>query len=128
MKGLLPISFLPLMAVIALHTGNPVFYAKTDTVKTGIVKVTSVGVNNRVVIDSLYLGTSLNDTLPTPVTGEITQTGENNQVEINTAGQNPNDKCPMTSDPSSDKEAVSPGQHIKVTQTGRNNSVKINSK
>jgi hypothetical protein len=107
MKGLITVCFLPIVVTFALHTGNLPVFTQLDT-----VKVISVGVNNRVVIDSLYLGTSLNDTLPTSVEGEISQIGENNRVEINTC----------------DTILKQIKQEVTIKQTGRNNSVKINSR
>jgi hypothetical protein len=107
MKGLITVCFLPIVVTFALHTGNLPVFTQPDT-----VKVISVGVNNRVVIDSICLGAFLNDTISSPVKGEITQTGENNQVEISTGNTTP-------------KQIK---QEVTIKQTGKNNSVKINSR
>jgi len=87
MKRLLPTCFLPLAVTFTLYTGAPVIFEKPDT-----VTVHSTGINNKVVIDSLQLTESINESILSPVKGEIIQTGENNRVEINTGGEAPNNK------------------------------------
>ena len=147
MKRLLSTCFLPLAVTFTLHAGTPDIFEKPDT-----ITVHSAGVNNRVVIDSVQLKDSFNEPIISAVKGEITQTGENNQVEINTGGEAPNKKLQKTNNhqktnskkqkTNSKKLAtsnqlersgnpdISSGQPatIKVTQTGKNNSVKINSR
>jgi len=145
MKCFLILGFLPLLALFSPENGEGTGFAPPGSIPDTTVTVNSTGQNNRVVIDSLCLENAFyNDTLAASVTGKITQTGQNNSIEINTKRetpnnkqqisnknqktnsktQNPSDQCPMTSD----KEPVPPGQHIKITQTGKNNSVKINSR
>jgi len=129
---------LPLTVTFTLHAGTPVISEKPDT-----VTVHSTGINNRVVIDSLQLKDSFNETILSPVKGEITQTGVNNRVEINTGGEAPNNKLNVAKSrkagiqktnnyqiTNSKKPATSNQKPatIKVTQTGKNNSVKINSR
>ena len=91
MKRLLPTCLLPLAVTFTLHTGTPVILEKPDT-----ITVHSTGINNRVVIDSLQLNESFNESVASAVKGEITQTGENNRVEINTGGEEPKNKHQIT--------------------------------
>lgn len=109
MKFLFPLLCLPLFLAISFqYKENLKEFIKSDT-----IKVTSVGINNKMKIDSITLNTSLNnDTVYTPIIGEISQTGENNQVEINS--------CDTTSQQIKQK--------VTIKQTGKSNSVKINSK
>jgi hypothetical protein len=110
MKILFLLLCFPLLAIPFQYKGNSPDVTKPDT-----VKVNSVGTNNKLMIDSIPLSesTSLdNDIVTSPVTGEISQTGENNRVEINT--------CDTT--PKRTK------QQVTIKQTGRNNSIKINTR
>jgi hypothetical protein len=134
-KSFLPICFLPLAVTFTLYAGTPVIIEKPDT-----VTVHSTGKYNQVVIDSIYLKDSLNETILSPVKGEIIQTGENNSVEINTGGEAPNNKKQNSNksqiphdnnqEPNNEKHEtcnMEPAT-IKIKQAGKNNSVKINSR
>ena len=147
MKRLLSTCFLPLAVTFTLHTGTPVIFEKPDT-----VTVHSTGLNNRVVIDSVQLKDSFNKPIISAVKGEITQTGENNRVEINTGGEEPKNKHQKTINKSQTnskipankkqitnklqkpktKNQTEPAtcnmQHITIKQAGKNNSIKINSR
>ena len=83
-------------------------YFLTDT-----VNITSTGEQNLIVVDSVEVVSNATDTLALPFTGKLMQTGQANQIEINT---NPGNRKP---DNSKNK--------ITITQTGNNNKVKINS-
>jgi hypothetical protein len=91
MKCLLSTCFLPLAVIFTLHTGTPVILEMPDT-----VTVHSTGINNSVVIDSLQLNESLNESVSSAVKGEIAQTGENNQVKINIGREEPKNKHQKT--------------------------------
>ncbi|HDR50352.1 MAG TPA: hypothetical protein ENN90_01855 [Mariniphaga anaerophila] len=91
MKRLLPTCFLLLAVTFTQHAGTPVIFEKPDT-----VTVHSTGRYNRVIIDSIHLKDSLNEAILSPVKGKITQTGENNRVEINTGGETPKNKHQKT--------------------------------
>jgi hypothetical protein len=133
MKRLLPTCFLPLAITFTLHTGTPVVFEKPDT-----VTVHSTGINNTVVIDSLQLNEFFSEVSSSGVNGEITQTGENNQVEIYTGGEAPNNKLqkPNNHQTANSKNQISNStkpetcnvQRVTIKQTGKNNSVKINSR
>ena len=103
-----------------------------------------MGENNTVVIDSLQLNESFYEVTGSVVKGEITQTGENNSVEINTWGEAPNNKTQITnnlqkakskSQTTKSQQAAKNAkpepcnvQRVTIKQTGKNNSVKINSR
>lgn len=139
MKRLLPTCFLPLAVTFTLHAETPVILEKPDT-----ITVHSMGENNTVVIDSLQLNESIYRVKGSPVKGEITQTGENNSVEINTGGEAPNNKTQITnnlqkakskSQTTKSQQAAKNAkpetcsvQRVTIKQTGKNNSVKINSR
>ena len=115
LKNLLPICFLPLAITFCFQTSNTNTVEKTDT-----MKVYSTGINNKIIIDSIHLIDSLNNLSLPDIKGKITQTGDNNSVEIKTKDKATNNK----------KKTASNKKHstIKITQTGKNNSVKINSR
>jgi hypothetical protein len=147
MKCLLSTCFLPLAVIFSLHTGTPVIIEKPDT-----VTIHSTGTNNVVVIDSLQRNDCFNEPIGTAVKGEITQTGENNRVEINTGAEEPKNKHQITINksqtnskiPTNNKQitnklqkpktknqtepATCNMQHVTIKQTGKNNSIKINSR
>lgn len=77
---------------------------------TDTLRVTSSGVENRVVVNTqpVLPGEATTDSLH--LAGEVVQAGKNNHVEIQTPASPVKNK-----------------QHIHITQTGKNNSVKINS-
>lgn len=83
-------------------------YFPTDT-----VNITSIGKQNQIVVDSVEIVSKPSDTLVLPFTGQLIQTGQANQIEINT---NPGNRKPDNSK-----------SKITITQTGNNNKVKINS-
>jgi len=140
MKRLLPTCFLPLAVTFTLHAGISDFSQKPDT-----VTVHSTGINNRVVIDSIHIAETFNEHIGSAVKGEITQSGENNKVEINTKVQAPNNKCEKTINKSQTNSKIQTTKtkqsanakpatcNLKpatftIKQTGKNNSVKINSR
>jgi hypothetical protein len=145
MKRLLPTCFLPLAVTFTLHAETPVILEKPDT-----ITVHSMGKNNTVVIDSLQLNESFYEVTGSVVKGEITQTGENNSVEINTGGEAPNNKTQVTNNLQKAKSKSQTNsktqttksqqaaknakpetcnvQRVTIKQTGKNNSVKINSR
>ena len=93
MKLLFVFILLPTL-LISLYTVNLPAFSGPDT-----VKVTTAGANNLVVIDSLRLYETANDTfLINSLQGEIIQTGQNNSVEINSGREIPIDKSQMTND------------------------------
>ncbi|MCA1759505.1 MAG: hypothetical protein LC658_07025 [Bacteroidales bacterium] len=112
MKRLLSTCFLPLAVTFTLHTGSPVNIEKPDT-----VTVHSTGINNRVVIDYIHVKESFNKNIGSAVKGEITQTGENNQVEINTGGEAPKFKHQKTINKSQTNSKI---QTTKTKQAAKN--------
>jgi hypothetical protein len=140
MNSLLPTCFLPLAVILSLHTGTLLNLKKPDT-----LTIHSTGIYNSVVIDSVRLNESLNESVVSAVKGEIIQTGKNNRVEIKTGGEEPknkhqktinksqiNSKIPTTKTKQSTKSkpATCNLKHATFTikQTGKNNRVKINSR
>ena len=128
MKLLFVFILLPTL-LISLYTVNLPAFSDPDT-----VKVITAGTNNLVVIDSLRLHETANDTfLINSLQGEIIQTGQNNSVEINSGGEASSSKSQITSTNQTDETCnqkpgtcnVEPAT-IKIKQTGKNNSVKIN--
>lgn len=91
------------------------FGAETDNnyFLTDTVNITSMGKQNQIVVDSVKIVSNPSDTLVLPFTGQLMQTGQANQIEINT---NPGNRKPDNSK-----------SKITITQTGNNNKVKINS-
>lgn len=75
-------------------------YTKEDT-----LQLISLGINNKVVIDSISI--EFSDSISPALNGEILQSGKNNSIEIN--------------------KHNSIQQQVIIRQTGKNNKVKINS-
>ena len=91
----------------------------TERPAADTLQIKSVGENNSIVVDSMHWHSQANDTTTAQsVTGEISQAGENNSVEINTGDEARTNKKHGTCNP----EPAT----IKIKQTGKNNSVKIN--
>ena len=77
------------------------------------VKISSIGKQNQIVVDSVEIIANTSDTLALPFKGQLMQTGQANQIEINTN--------PGSTKPDNLKSKIT------ITQTGNNNKVKINS-
>ena len=94
-------------------------------VKTDTLKIVSSGTNNQVIIDSCQVSPGMlkNDSLS--LSGQILQRGQNNNVEISTKREAPNNNKRITN---SKKPETRNPKHVTITQTGKNNSIKINSK
>ncbi len=83
-----------------------------EHIASDTLKITSRGINNSIVIDSVGFSTLATDSVSTNIKGNITQVGLQNQVEINTGKSAVSAKSKST---------------IIIKQNGKNNSVKINS-
>mgnify|MGYP004701218765 CR=1 FL=1 len=97
-----------LAAITGFGAENDINYFPADT-----VNINSTGKQNQIVVDSVEITLNITDTLILPFTGQLMQTGQANQIEINT-------------DPGKRKPDDSKSK-ITITQTGNNNKVKINS-
>lgn len=133
MKCFLILGFLPLLAALfPPENGEWTVFAPPGSIPDTTVTVNSTGQNNRVVIDSLCVeNTFYNDTLAASVTGKITQTGENNSIEINTGAKISNNKRQITNEEQNTNHKNQKTNHkntVIIRQNGKNNSVKINQK
>lgn len=108
MNVFLPTILLQLAAFFTLNAANPPVFIESDT-----ISVTMTGVRNLVVIDTLNIESSSVSTVTNRVSGEITQTGESNHVEI------------MTGNSNREKQTK---QQVEIKQTGKNNTIKIHSR
>ena len=135
--------FLPLLfSFLILGRGTPSSCNNSDS-----LKINSVGVNNSVVTDTLNSKILSNDSLSFPIKGKISQSGENNSVEIQTSSNlkklsNDSLSLPFYNNISQNginnsveiktsiknKNNVSTKHSVKIKQSGKNNSVKINSR
>jgi hypothetical protein len=95
-------------ALTGFGAESEIVYFLSDT-----VKISSIGKQNQIVVDSVEIIANTSDSLALPFNGQLLQTGQANKIEISTK--------PGSTKPDNSKSKIT------ITQTGNNNKVKINS-